>query len=47
VVKTLLERAEVVPEKPDNRGKAPLSYATDGGLGEVVKSRSAQPRQPS
>jgi len=33
----LLERADVISENPDNRGRTPLSYAAHGGNKAVVK----------
>jgi len=37
VVKMLLGREEVNPDKPDRWGRTPLSYAAEYGYGEVVK----------
>ena len=37
VVKILLGRAEISPDKPNNGGRTPLSDATQGGHEEVVK----------
>jgi len=36
VVKILLEREEVLPDKPDNNGQTPLWYAAQDGHERVV-----------
>ena len=36
VAKILLEREEVNPEKPDNRGRTPLFFAARYGYNRVV-----------
>ena len=36
-MKILLGREEVTPDKPDNRGRTPLWYASEGGHEGVVK----------
>jgi len=46
----LLKRADVNPERPDNRGRTPLSYAAQRGSAKVVEillgREEVNPEQP-